>query len=562
MYPKVSRLLILHPGLILCLAALTTLVPFLSKPFNMDDPLFIWAARQIHAHPGNPYGFEVNWYGSVSSMAEVTKNPPLACYYLAAGAGLLGWSEPALHGIFLLPALAVILGTHRLARHFCNQPALAALITLITPVFLVSGTTVMCDVLMLSFWVWAVLFWLEGIQSENLPRLLGAGALIALAALTKYYGACLIPLLACHGLFIKRRLGRWSGALLIPVLTLLAFHLYTRNLYGRTLLSDAAGYAAFPNDLFAFLTVKAGGCLTALAFVGGGLAAATYFLPLLWRAKHLAIIVTASVLLAFLILREGAGLKNYGPISGSSRLLIEFQIVLWAIGGVSVLTLAISDYLRRRDAESWLLALWVLGTFLFAALFNWTINGRTILPMVPAVGILLVRRLEHLGFTNYARWPRGIFICLIGGALTALFVTRADFLLASAVRESARQTFFKHAQGVARFWYQGHWGFQYYMDALGASALDAEHTLLKRGDLVATPLNNANLSPLGPDLVVLREMITVPGPGWLTTMTGEVGAGFYASLRGPLPFAFGLIPPERVAVCVVDPLIPPTASPR
>ena len=25
--------------------------PFLAKPFNIDDPLFIWVARQIHLHP-------------------------------------------------------------------------------------------------------------------------------------------------------------------------------------------------------------------------------------------------------------------------------------------------------------------------------------------------------------------------------------------------------------------------------------------------------------------------------------------------------------------------------
>ncbi len=53
-------------------------------------------------------------------MWRVTENPPLASYYLALAAGIFGWSEIALHFAFLLPALAVILGTHRLARHFCQ----------------------------------------------------------------------------------------------------------------------------------------------------------------------------------------------------------------------------------------------------------------------------------------------------------------------------------------------------------------------------------------------------------------------------------------------------------
>ena len=75
------------------LVVLAALGPFLAKPFNIDDPLFIWTARQIQAHPGNPYGFTVNWYGSVDPMWNVTANPPLAGYYLALAAGIFGWSE-------------------------------------------------------------------------------------------------------------------------------------------------------------------------------------------------------------------------------------------------------------------------------------------------------------------------------------------------------------------------------------------------------------------------------------------------------------------------------------
>ena len=38
-----------HPKAALTLAVLAALGPLLAKPFNMDDPLFIWTARQIQA---------------------------------------------------------------------------------------------------------------------------------------------------------------------------------------------------------------------------------------------------------------------------------------------------------------------------------------------------------------------------------------------------------------------------------------------------------------------------------------------------------------------------------
>ena len=142
-----------HPYWTLAILTFAAFFPFLTKPFNMDDPLFLWAAKQIQAHPGNPYAFTVNWYAFNEPMWRVTENPPLTSYFIAIAAGICGWGEIGLHLAFMLPAVAAVLGTYRLAKSFCAQPGLAALITLFTPVFLVSGTTLMCDLTLLAFWV-------------------------------------------------------------------------------------------------------------------------------------------------------------------------------------------------------------------------------------------------------------------------------------------------------------------------------------------------------------------------------------------------------------------------
>jgi len=51
---------------------------------------------------------------------------------------------------FLLPAVAAILGTHRLARRFAILPMLTALATFVHAGFSGFRPTVMCDVLMLG----------------------------------------------------------------------------------------------------------------------------------------------------------------------------------------------------------------------------------------------------------------------------------------------------------------------------------------------------------------------------------------------------------------------------
>src|SRR5262245_26641631 len=82
---------------VLALAVAAVLALFVGRAVHIDDPLFIWAAQQIRLHPFDPYGFTLNWYGAVSPMPDVTKNPPLVSYYLALASIAGGWREAWLH---------------------------------------------------------------------------------------------------------------------------------------------------------------------------------------------------------------------------------------------------------------------------------------------------------------------------------------------------------------------------------------------------------------------------------------------------------------------------------
>lgn len=553
-----------RPRLTLILAVLAALGPFLAKSFNMDDPLFLWTARQIQAHPANPYGFGLNWYGSESPMWEVTKNPPLACYYLATAAAILGWSEMSLHFAMLLPAVAAILGTHRLARRLCQKPVLAAFATLLTPVFLVSSTAVMCDTLLLAFWVWAVVLWIEGMEKNDSWRLAGSALLIALAALTKYFGICLVPLLFAYSFVLRRRIGRWTGILLIPLAVLADYQWATHALYGKGLLSDAGFYAAMVRGNSRSAGTVAG--LTALPFTGGCLALATLLAPWLWRPRVLAAFLVFGILAAIAIFRGNAMSELYGGFSGTSRQWLEIQVFFWAVGGVNVLALAAGAAWRWRDAPSCLLALWILGTFLFAGFVNWTVNARSILPMAPAVGILLVQRLSQVASADRTVHRSAVRISVLTGAILALCVARADFLLANAAREGARQTYAWFGQEEGTLWFEGHWGFQYYLEGLGSSAKAVEfrHSKPKRGDFLAIPVNNSNLASTDNPQLHLQKELSIDGPRWLTTLSRAVGAGFHASTWGPLPFAFNSVSPEKILIYRIGqpPAKAPAQQPR
>ncbi len=234
--------------LLLILATLACLLPFLNKAFHIDDPVFVWAAQHICRKPLDFYGFAVNWYGTAMPIAEVTKNPPGVSYAMAVWGSFFGWSEVALHTGFLLAGGGVVLGTYALGRELTPRPLMAALFVLLTPVFIVSATQVMSDVPMLALWVWAVYLWVSGERLRSMRRLLWASLLVAVCALTKYFGMALIPLLLVYSGMRHKCFRRHMLALLLPVALLAAYQLLTWRLYGRGLLLDAADYTTHEDE--------------------------------------------------------------------------------------------------------------------------------------------------------------------------------------------------------------------------------------------------------------------------------------------------------------------------
>src|SRR6266513_3258435 len=267
------------------IAVIAALAPFLNKAFHIDDPLFLWIAHQVSQHPADPYGFSVNWYVSAKQMFSVMQNPPLNAYYMALAASFFGWSELAMHGAFLVPGVAAVLGTFFLALRLSGSPLLAALLMLFTPVFLVSSTTVMCDVWLLALWVWSVTCWLRGLERHNYWLLLLASLLAAAAALTKYFGISLVPLLAVYTLVQNRRLTSRLLFLLIPVAVIGIYEVMTKAKYGQGLFSNAMIY---PWQATAKAEKQMSGqFLTGLSFTGGCLFPALFYAAFLKSRKVL-----------------------------------------------------------------------------------------------------------------------------------------------------------------------------------------------------------------------------------------------------------------------------------
>jgi len=143
-------------------------------------------------------------------------------------------------------------------------------------------------------------------------------------------------------------------------------------------------------------------------------------------------------------------------------------------------------------------------------------------------------------------------------AVLALLVAWADQDLASTSREAAVRLAAQFEHKPRAVWFQGHWGFQYYAQRLGFIPLDYRHPAIKEGDLIVKAEGISNPIALPEGSVELVSDVTLDSFSWLSTMSLPLGAGFYSDFWGPLPYAFGHVPPERYRVYrAVVPLVAP-----
>jgi 4-amino-4-deoxy-L-arabinose transferase-like glycosyltransferase len=523
---------------ILALLTAVCFLPLLGKAFHIDEPLFIWTARHILVNPLDFYGFNVNWEGVAEPIATVAQNPPLAAYYLALWARLFGWGEFPLHLGFLLLGFAAAAGSYRLARDMSLSPALAlfaALAVFSTPAFFISADSVMCDIAMVAVWVWAVVWWRRALEGDDRLLFLLGGAAVLVCALCKYFGCALIPLLLVYSLFWRRRAGFWLVALLLPVLALGCYQVLTSQMYGRGLLSSAAAYAS-GLSVGGGMTLKT---LTGLTFLGGSLVSVVCCLPLASGKKG-----ALCCLAGFLVLFACLSFFRLPGFNASAPLYVV-QAALLGAAGAGVLVLMVSEAWHRRDPDTLLLLCWILGTFIFACYVNWTVSVRNILPMAPAVGILLARciaRSERAGGRQLSKAV--LFGSLVPALAVSLLVARADYVLADSARRAAVELTRTYSATPSKIWFEGHWGFQYYLELLGGRALDYKNPAVAKGDVIVVPSNNSYTLPVPPALAIPAGSYRFDAASLFSTMSYATGAGFYSDSRGSLPFVAGAAPSE------------------
>lgn len=528
-------------------AALTVilLVPSVNKAYHMDDTLFLQVAEQVRSHALDPFGFEYNWHERPEPMAEVTQNPPLGGYLLAAVQLVAGESEPPAHLIYLAIALGCAVLMHALAGRFCRHPGLAVAAVLVTPGFFVSASNVMADIPLLFFWLLAVWLTLWAAETGRTSWLWMAGFAASVCAMTKYFGAALVPLLMIYWILRVRRLSlQHATAMLLPLITLFLWGTYTLERYGTFHPLQAAGFSVEGQSAPLLLTQT----WHTLVYFGGStvwplvLAAAVLRAPPWLRIAMYALIGFA---VADAWLKTDL-LTDWSRFDGLTTALVASM----GLAGVLILGVASDAWRTRRDADSTLLLLWLVGTVSFSAAFNWTVNVRILLPALLPAALLVIRRLEQ--FDEPQRQLRRLRWSLWPTAVVALAVGWTDYEYAGAGRDFARTTLRDLVATGESVNFTGHLGYQFYAEQEGALPLDVVKRAVRQGDLLVQPGPNMQALVAG-ILTKTEKEFRYESPLGLHTHGFRAQAGFYTYYAGPVPY--NVAPELPLATFEVDRVI-------
>lgn len=525
--------------------ALLPLLPFLPRAISIDAPVFVAVAHQILESPADPFGFQMVWDSSSPNVWEFNRNPPLLSYWLAAWIGLFGEHDALLHAAMLPFPLLAAFSFLGLARRTTGRGLAPTALLLVTPAFLVLATTLMLDVALLAFLLFAVLALLRGTEPGGERWQWLAGVAVALAGLTKYAGLAAAPLLAAGALLLAPRPPLALVRLLLPPVVLWgAWGLHTAVLYGGVhflastdVVSDKSFEPAeFWNQVVS--TPVYYGC--ALLFPMGLWAKA------LLRGRQgtteLAVAaVLAGTACAYWVLPAGEPPRRV-PLD-----LEETVFAALGFAGGSFVCLACLRPARFRGGPlDRFLLLW-LGGFLFFTLFvNWHVNAADALLVAPPL-LLLIYRDEML--RPGARWTLACVALLLP---LSLLLAWADAIQAGAYRDAAPRLAAEIGERPGQRFFVGQWGLHHYLSHQGFAAVVPPmygRPRLEMGDWVASARNVAQIDVSSDlDRYGMERTWTFETRHWLPlrTTNPDAGAGFYSSHYGYVPFAWSRLPFDRV----------------
>ncbi|MGI8741829.1 MAG: ArnT family glycosyltransferase [Bryobacteraceae bacterium] len=489
--------------LLVILIVLGLRIPFVNQAIQGDDVNYLYGASHAQIDPLHPTHARYVLMGKLVDMRG-HPHPPLNSWVLGALVAVFqGVREIPFHAAYILFSWIAAVSALAIARQFTSQPLAATVLFLVTPAFVVNGTSFESDVPFVAFWLASIALYIKAVDRESVALLFCAALAITLAALAAYQAIVLVPILLLYGR--KWKLA-WIAAM-TPLAVTGLWQLYERSTAGELPASVLAGYMqSYGLQAFAQKLKNAAALTGHLGWVLFPVLSAAAF----WKIGRVGRIV-------WLLLTAGFAFVDPNPL-------------FWASASVGVLALV---WCRENYRD--FLSAWVLIFFGAALIIFFAGAARYLLPLVLPIAILASRRLNR-------QWLYGAAFLEL---LLSLGLAAVNYQHWDGYRQFARSL--NPQVETRRTWVNGEWGLRYYFESEGALPLMLNQALHPGEIVVSSTLAYPIPFTTGGGVLapIAQRSITSPIPLRLVSLHGH--SGYSAASFGLRPFdiATGVIDQVR-----------------
>jgi hypothetical protein len=513
------------------LLATLCLVPFLNKPFIIDDPHFLEMAQQIVRHPLHPMDFDLCWNTSEDCAKDYLMSPPNPLMgYALVPTVLTGSHEWTAHltqiafvwvAVLAMASLVFRLGWDR------AHATISALLLVAIPPFLPMASTAMPDTLAATLAVLGIERLAAWKAEHKWSQAVAAALALALAAYARSHLLLLLPLGAFFLLDaldpkqipvqLRQRWWLWTpivaGAFLLALIILMARERtpgmeYPAGFRGvSNILPNLRAYLlyfAFPLPLAA--------CWLANRWTIG------------WR-RRIVVVLAVAVLIACI--------RPHIALSVSCTII-----------GLAALTDLLLDALRKRDHQAIFFLLWLLIPIPIAYYGHLPI--KYLLPCIPALILLCLRLSEGLAL-QFSR--TAAIVLLAASASYSVLILRSDAEFASFGRSAMDGLIRPHVAAGEMVWFPDQFSAYWYAPLDGARLTFPGGPQPKPGDLLVVDLAEG---PFPESHFPHRTVVGTISYRYRFGRTMGGGIGLYSNRFGPWLWGFSDSDPVRYELWKID----------
>jgi 4-amino-4-deoxy-L-arabinose transferase-like glycosyltransferase len=461
------------------LLATVCLLPYLNKPFLVDDPLFLSMARQIVKHPMHPMDFDLCW----NSFKTCGK-----AYSITPGNGLMGfalvptilgggheWTAHltqlvfALIAIVAITALALWLGWDRW------HAIASALLLVAIPPFLPMASTALPDLVATTLTLVGVDRLVAWKAQQKWSYGMAAAVALGLAGFARSHLVLLLPLAAFFLLDsispreameqIRRRYWLWSPVAAGFGVFVAVFLIFREHNLAISPPSELLGPHHLRDNIYTYLLYFAFPLPLAVCWLVNRLTSGR-----LWTVFFMVALAATPLFLAW------------------NMPLILFLVIF----GGGVLVELSFEAVKKRDLAGLFLMLWMMIPVPIVGYVH--LPMKYVLPCVPAV-ILVCFRLLDVASVGLARVT--VFALIVAGTGYSLLILRSDAEFAEFGRDAMYKLIRPHVEAGERVWFPGQYWSYWYAPLAGARLTHPGGPQPKPGDLLMVdPIADEEASPL------------------------------------------------------------------